>query len=155
MHMNKHFGCLHTIERGERYIYIRGCIQIFRTGHLERELQIVQLSATRCSCIAILRVSLVSFAAIALCVASQDVFIFVVVYFVIDSIRRLLDTLSYILLYGELIFENNGSQSLCMWKFTLCLEYELKISCYMAVRVYECIFAFNFIRLKLKMVRIL
>jgi hypothetical protein len=53
----------------------------------------VQLSATRCSCIAILLVSLVSFATITLCVASQGVFI--VVYFVIDSVRRLLDTPSY------------------------------------------------------------
>jgi hypothetical protein len=40
----------------------------FRTGRLERELQMVQLSATRCSCMAILWVSLVSFAAITLCV---------------------------------------------------------------------------------------
>jgi uncharacterized membrane protein len=38
----------------------------------------------------------VSFAAIALCVASQRVFIFVVVYFVIDSVRKLLDTISYV-----------------------------------------------------------
>jgi uncharacterized protein HemY len=39
----------------------------------------------------------VSFAAIALCVASQRVFIivFVVVYFVIESVRKLLDTPSY------------------------------------------------------------
>jgi hypothetical protein len=36
----------------------------------------VQLSATGCSCIAILCVSLVSFSAITLCVASQRVFIF-------------------------------------------------------------------------------
>jgi hypothetical protein len=64
----------------------------FRTGRLERELQVVQLSATRCSCIAILWVSLVSFAAITLCVASQWVFIIVSVYFVIDSVRKLLDT---------------------------------------------------------------
>jgi hypothetical protein len=35
----------------------------------------------------------VSFAAITLCVASQRVF---VVYFVIDSVRKLLDTPSYI-----------------------------------------------------------
>jgi hypothetical protein len=35
----------------------------------------------------------VSFAAITLCVASQRVFI--VVYFVIDSVRKLLDTPSY------------------------------------------------------------
>jgi hypothetical protein len=37
----------------------------------------------------------VSFAAITLCVASQRVF--VVVYFVIDSVRKLLDTTSYII----------------------------------------------------------
>jgi succinate-acetate transporter protein len=35
---------------------------------------------------------LVSFAAITLCVASQRVFIVVSVYFVIDSVRKLLDT---------------------------------------------------------------
>jgi hypothetical protein len=34
----------------------------------------------------------VSFAAITLCVASQRVFIFVVVYFVIELVRKLLDT---------------------------------------------------------------
>jgi hypothetical protein len=61
-----------------------GVFKSFRTGRLERQLQMVQLSATRCSCIAILWVSLVSF-------ASQRVFI-VVVYFVIDSVRELLDT---------------------------------------------------------------
>jgi hypothetical protein len=37
----------------------------------------------------------VSFATITLCVVSQRVFIVVVVYFVIDSVRKLLDTLSY------------------------------------------------------------
>jgi hypothetical protein len=47
------------------------------TGRLERELQMVQLSATRCSCIAVLWVALVTSAAIALCVASQRVFIVV------------------------------------------------------------------------------
>jgi hypothetical protein len=47
-------------------------------------------------CIAILCVSLVSFAAITLRVASQRVFIVVLsVYFVIDSVRKLLDTPSY------------------------------------------------------------
>jgi len=51
---------------------IRGCIQkSFRTRSLERELQMIQLSATRRSCIAILWVSLVSFSTITLCVASQ------------------------------------------------------------------------------------
>jgi hypothetical protein len=48
----------------------------------------VQLSATRRSCIA-------RFAAITLCVVSQRVFI-IVVYFVIDSVRELLDAPSYI-----------------------------------------------------------
>jgi hypothetical protein len=33
---------------------LRGVSKSFRTGCLERELQIAQLSATRCSCIAIL-----------------------------------------------------------------------------------------------------
>jgi hypothetical protein len=37
----------------------------------------------------------VSFAAITLCVASQRVFVVVKVYFVIDSVRKVLDTPSY------------------------------------------------------------
>jgi hypothetical protein len=37
----------------------------------------------------------VSFAAIILCVASQRLFIVVSVYFVIHSVRRLMDTPSY------------------------------------------------------------
>jgi hypothetical protein len=48
-------------------IHIRECNQNFRTGRLEWELQMVQLSVTRCSCIAILWVSLESFASITLC----------------------------------------------------------------------------------------
>jgi hypothetical protein len=76
----------------------QGVSKSFRTGHLDRELQMVQLSATRYSYIAVLWVSLVSFAAITLCVASQRVFVclFVVVYFFIDSVRKLLDTPSYL-----------------------------------------------------------
>jgi hypothetical protein len=54
----------------------------------------VRLSATRCNFIAILGVSLVNFTAITLCVASQRVFI-VVVYFVIESVQKILDTPSY------------------------------------------------------------
>jgi hypothetical protein len=53
----------------------------------------VQLSANTCSCIAILLVSLVSFAAITLCVVPR-VFIIIVVYFVI-TVRKLLDTLVF------------------------------------------------------------
>jgi hypothetical protein len=67
------------------FIFINGTYQgvskSVRTGRLERELQMVQLSATKCNCIAISWVSLVSFAAITLCVASQRVFIVVSVYF--------------------------------------------------------------------------
>jgi hypothetical protein len=68
----------------EAILVYEGVTKSFRTGRLERELQIVQLSATRCSCIAILWVSLVSFAAVTLFVASQRVFI-VVVYFVLTQ----------------------------------------------------------------------
>jgi len=58
----------------------------------------VQLSATRCSCIAILLVGLVSFAAMTLYVASQQVFVVVVVYSVINSVWKLLDTSLYMVL---------------------------------------------------------
>jgi hypothetical protein len=81
-----------TSESSHRY---EGVSRSFRTGSLERELQVVQLSATRCSCVTILWVSLVSFADITLCVTSHRVFIVAVVYFVIDSVRKLLDTTSY------------------------------------------------------------
>jgi hypothetical protein len=43
----------------------------------------------------------VSFAAITLCIASQQVFIIVSVYFVIDSVRKLLDTSSYSYVRGK------------------------------------------------------
>jgi hypothetical protein len=79
-----HTKCVATYE---------GVSESLRTGRLERELQIVQLPATMCSYIAISWVSLVSFAAITLCVSSQRVFI--VVHFVIDSVRKLLGTPSY------------------------------------------------------------
>jgi hypothetical protein len=73
-----------------------GISKSFWTDPLERELQMVELSATRCSSNTILWVSLVNFASITLCVASQRVFIFVSVYFVIDTVRKLLDAPSYI-----------------------------------------------------------
>jgi hypothetical protein len=57
----------------------------------------VQLSATRCSCITILCVTLVSFAAIIICVASQQVIPKVSIHFVIDSVKKLLDTPLYIM----------------------------------------------------------
>jgi hypothetical protein len=62
---------------------------------IKRILQMVQLSATRCSFIAILWASLVNFAAITLCVASQRAIPKVSIYFVIDSVRIRLETPSY------------------------------------------------------------
>jgi hypothetical protein len=59
-----------------------GVSKSFRTGRLERGLQMVHFSVARWSCIAIFWVSLVSFVAITLCVASQRVFIVVSVHFV-------------------------------------------------------------------------
>jgi hypothetical protein len=79
----------------------KGVSKSFRTGGLDRELQMVQISATRCSFIAILLVSLVSFAAITFCVASQRVFNVVSVYFVIDSVQKRMDTPSYHQRYGR------------------------------------------------------
>jgi hypothetical protein len=80
-----HSGVLRSFEKlWGRWVFCEGVSKSFLSGRLERELQMVQLSATRCSCIAILWISLVSFAAITLCVASQRVFIVIVfvVYFV-------------------------------------------------------------------------
>jgi hypothetical protein len=73
----------------------KGVSKRFRPSRLQRELQTVQFSATRCSYIAILWVRLVGFVAITLFVASQRVFIVVSVYFVIYSVRKLLGIQSY------------------------------------------------------------
>jgi len=70
-------SCPHSL-----LVLYKGVSQSFRTGHLEQQLQMVQLSATRCSCTTILWVSLLRFTAITLCVASQQVW-------------KLLDTSSY------------------------------------------------------------
>jgi len=45
----------------------------------------------------------VSFAAVTLRVASQGVFIVVIVYFVIESVRKLLDTHSYVRIRKETV----------------------------------------------------
>jgi hypothetical protein len=99
-HFQRHRSCLLRIffsVFAQWTTMYEGVSKSFRTGRPERELQMVQLSATRCSCIAVLWVSLASFAAITLCVVSQRVFIIVVVvYFVIDSVRKLSDTPSYL-----------------------------------------------------------
>jgi hypothetical protein len=71
------------------FVIYEGVSKSLRTGRLERELQVVHLFTTRCSCITILCISLVSFATITLCVACCC-------YFVIDSVRKLFDTPYYI-----------------------------------------------------------
>jgi hypothetical protein len=63
--------------------WYEGVSKSFRIGRLERVLQMVQLSSTRCSCIPILWISLVSFAAITFCVASQRVFIIIIIIIII------------------------------------------------------------------------
>jgi hypothetical protein len=77
---------------------IRRCIQTFPDWPPGARTARVQLYATRCSCFATLWVSLMSFAAITLYVASQRVVIVVSVYFVIDSVQKLSDTPSYIVI---------------------------------------------------------
>jgi hypothetical protein len=69
---------------GDKKLY-EGVSKNVRNGRLERELHMVQLSATECSCITIFWVSLVSFAVITLGVPSQRVFIVAVVYFVMTQ----------------------------------------------------------------------
>jgi len=67
--MTSTFFGIKTIQLSLPYRLISkvlGASKSFRTGRLERELQMVELSATRCSFIAILWVSPVSFAAITL-----------------------------------------------------------------------------------------
>jgi len=77
----------HTMNAAGTY---EGVSKSFRTGCLERELPLIKLSATRCSFIAILWVTLVSFAAITLFAASERVIPQVSLYFVIDSARKFL-----------------------------------------------------------------
>jgi hypothetical protein len=69
-----------------------GVSKSFRTGRLEPN---AANGTALCHYMQLCR--LVSFAAISLYVASQQVFIVVSVYFVVDSVRKLLDTPSYTL----------------------------------------------------------
>jgi len=115
------FSCTRSYKI--RTMTYEGVSKSFRIGRLERELQMVELSATSCSRIAILWVSLASFAAIILCVASQRVFI-VVVYFVIGSIRKLLDTPSYVMacFYASVTLFSHLRCILCIFRIIFCEE---------------------------------
>jgi hypothetical protein len=97
MHIIEDAACKPTFSAtvALREWVVRGCIRKFPDWTTGARTQMVQFSATRCRCIDILWVSLLSFAAVTLCVASQRVF--VVVYFIIDSVRKLIDTFSYYL----------------------------------------------------------
>jgi hypothetical protein len=64
----------------------------------------------------------VSFSDITLCVASQRVFIVAVVYFVIDSVRKLLDTSSYIQ------FENVLSRTLSEHEMSVSFMYDSSLA---------------------------
>jgi hypothetical protein len=86
----------------------------------------LQLSATRCSCIAILLVSLVSFAAITLCVASQRVFIVVSVYFIMDSVRKLFDKPSY---DGHEAWMGSGAKTQILMRELLVMKLGKGFSC--------------------------
>jgi len=68
------------VPKGFQRESYEGVSRSFRTGRQERDLQMIQLSANKCSFIAILWDSLVSFAAIILFVASQRVFTFIVYF---------------------------------------------------------------------------
>jgi hypothetical protein len=123
---NGHSFCMDfvlcTSDRCCNHLLYEDIYKSYRTGCLEPDLKMVQLSATRYNFIAILWVRLVSFAAITLCVASQRVFIVVVIiYFVIDSVRKLLDTHSYIRVINDLRvavqsqFPKTVSEFWCQW----------------------------------------
>jgi hypothetical protein len=95
------------LEENTRRTKYEDVTRSFRTGRLERELQMAQLSATRCSCITILWVSLVRFTPITLYVASQRVIPKVSAHFFTDSVRKLLDTPTYIVVSRH----QNGGES--------------------------------------------
>jgi hypothetical protein len=98
----------------------------------------VQLSATRCSCIAILWLSLRSFGAITLCVASQRVIPKVRVYFVIDSVRKLLDTPSYLVSAFQTSYQSSyfvtGHTTLISVSLVWFLDYHTRSSLYFPFR---------------------
>jgi hypothetical protein len=62
----------------------------------------------------------VSFAAITLCVGSQRVFIIVVIYFVIDSVRKLLDTPSYLIAMSYFVISRQFFKLYITHTYILC-----------------------------------
>jgi hypothetical protein len=98
----------------------------------------VQVSASRYSCIAILWVSLMSFAAITLYVVSQRMFNVVVDDFVIDWLRKRLDTPSYTWLWQidhkhEVYYEDSNYTLLSCINYSKLLKRE-------EISISQCIF---------------
>jgi len=65
----------------------------------------------------------VSFAAITLCIASQLVFIVVNVYFILDLVRKLLDTLSYMCV------------RVCVYAYCVCIYVHMYVCMYVCMYV--------------------
>jgi len=91
---------MRTVTRGVLLVQGNTCLyedvsKSFRTGYLERDCKWYSSLPLGAVVSLFLSVSLVSFAATALYIASERVFIFVSIYFFIDSVRNLLDTPSY------------------------------------------------------------
>jgi hypothetical protein len=101
-----------------------GVSRSFRTGRLERELQIAKLPATRCSCIAILWVSLVSSATITL---STSVY-YCKCIFRYHSARKLLDTPSYNNIYDTVSSKAIEIKLLRVWNKMYSLQTQYGIS---------------------------
>jgi hypothetical protein len=92
-----------NINKKCAFVTHEGVSTSFRTGRLERELQMLQLSATRCSCVTILWVSLVSFATLTFVLLLNMCLLLLLCYFVSDSVRILLDTPSYTVKLGNAV----------------------------------------------------
>jgi hypothetical protein len=110
-----------------------GVIKIFRTGHLERELQMLQFFGTRCSCTAILWVSIVSFAAITLCVASERV-VYYYYYCCCFSYRLSPETFGYTLVHFNLPSHLLLLDLRTIWHLVKSTIYELKCCSHSGVK---------------------
>jgi hypothetical protein len=95
-------GCIRSVTCFPK---IEGVSKSFRIGRPERELQMVQLLPTRCSCIAILWARLVSSAIITFNVASQLVIPKLSVYLFMDWVRKPLDTPSFIIVLSFYVLQ--------------------------------------------------
>jgi hypothetical protein len=113
----RHFsGCAKIPSRTasvcESCLSYEGVYKSFRTGRLERELQVVQLFATRCSCIAIMWVSSSEFCHHKLLYCFSTTVYFCCCLFRYDSVRELFGTPSYAYREQHLQFCNAANCSI-------------------------------------------